>query len=252
MAKTFAVVVALIAAFAAANGARAQVVSADPGKWAVELGVATRVRPHFIGSSEYKPDIVPIIEAAFGRRVHISLEDGATWSVVKWGQLQLGPVAEFRQFYDVKLPKRSRRAGDSTEVGLFSKIDLSIAEAEIRVRKAVSGYDGWSGDASFGTLVPLSKRISLGIEGRLGWGDQDFTKAHFGPSYETVRLKRMLRSEQFWTYGAQLGLFYQFTPKLALIGFVGDDYIVSPTKVKSFTSTRNAANFGVGCRYKVW
>ncbi len=87
------------------------------GRWVVDMGLALRGRPTHIGSDRYTTDLLPIFDASWGKRVQISLDDGARWTAIRAGPISFGPIAEYRQSYNNQLPPRSRRLSDAVELG---------------------------------------------------------------------------------------------------------------------------------------
>ncbi len=112
---------------------------------------------------------------------------------------------------------------------------------EVRVRKALNGYEGYSGDVTLDTLVPLQPKLSLGLEARLGWADRKFTRDQFGrrpaPGAPTVSSS----IGDYYSAGAQAALIYQWTPRTKFIVSISDDQILRPSRPVSGASTRNAA-----------
>ena len=220
----------------------AQVAFPDTGL-NVDLGGAVRLRPKHLGSDEYQVDLVPIIQGQYGDKLHFSLDDGIQYDAVVAGPFKFGPDLEYRQPYDNDLAPRSNRTSNAFEVGAFAKVNLVYAELEGRFRKAVDGYDGYSGDISLDTLVPVRPKLSLGLEARLGWADRKFALNQFG-----VRGPVLLPGVQtnasigdYYSAGAQAALIYQRTPRTKFILSVSDDVILRPSRPQSGADTRNAA-----------
>jgi len=120
---------------------------ADPGAdWTLDVGLAARVRPVHLGSERFTSDALPILEASYGDRLTFSLDDGAKATLWRAGPWTAGPVVEYRQSYNDRLPEGAFRMPDAVEVGGFASRRTPVGVAELRMRKAVSGYQGWSGD----------------------------------------------------------------------------------------------------------
>ena len=251
-----AAVFALIAS-GLASQARAQVAFPDTG-FTVDLGGGVRLRPQHLGSDEYKLDVIPLIQGQYGKDLHFSLDDGVQYDLVKAGPFKFGPDLEYRQSYDNDLAPRSNRTSGAIEVGAFGKVNLVYAELEARFRKAVNGYDGYSGDISLDTLVPLKPKLSLGAEARLGWADRKFALNQFGlhgpaaaPGMPPMPLPSNSSIGDYYSAGAQLALIYQRTARTKFILSVSDDVILRPSRPQSGADTRNAATvlFAVARRF---
>ncbi len=235
------------AASVACGGAPAfaQVAFPDSGL-NLDLGGAMRLRPKHLGSDEYQVDVVPIIQGQYGDKLHFSLDDGIQYDLVKAGPFKFGPDLEYRQPYDNDLAPRSNRTSNAFEVGVFAKINLVYAELEARFRKAVDGYDGYSGDISLDTLVPLQSKLSLGLEARVGWADRKFALDQFGshglpPGPGAPAPPTNGSIGDYYSAGAQAALIYQWTRRTKFILSVSDDVILRPSRPQSGADTRNAA-----------
>lgn len=245
MAGLGAAALALLAG--AASPARAQVAFPDKGL-NVDLGGAVRIRPQHLGSAEYTVDVVPLIQGQWGDRLHFSLDDGIQYDAVIAGPFKFGPDLEYRQPYDNDLAPRSNRTSNAFEVGAFAKVNLVYAELEGRFRKAVNGYDGYSGDISLDTLVPVEQKLSLGLEARVGWADRKFALDQFGfhgPPPPPGAPGPVLPTEgsigDYYSAGAQMALIYQHTARTKFIFSLSDDVILRPSRPLTGADTRNVA-----------
>ena len=199
----------------------------------IDAGGAVRLRPTRLGSDVYTADFVPYLDGQWGKDLHFSIDDGVQWTVIRAGRATFGPDLEYRQPYTDKLPPRVRRTADAVEVGGFAKVDLTYAELEMRVRKALNGYQGWSGDISLDTAVPIHPKWTLGLEARFGWADRRFAARTFGQNTTIVG--------DYYSIGAQAALIYQWKPRTRLIVGVSEDQILRPSRPISGATTRNAA-----------
>ena len=232
------------------GSASAQVAFPDTGLSA-DLGGAVRVRPKHLGSDEYQFDVVPLIQGQYGDKLHFSLDDGVQYDLVKAGPFKFGPDLEYRQPYDNDLAPRSKGTANAFELGAFAKVNLVYAELEARFRKAVDGYDGYSGDISLDTLVPVRPKLSLALETRVGWADRKFALVQFGPTRPPVIGPPSTNIGDFYSAGAQAALIYQVSARTKFILSVSDDVILRPSRPQSGADTRNAATvlFGVVRRF---
>ena len=154
--------------------------SAAAQDWTVDLGSIARVRPAHLGSNSYRTDILPIVAASYGKDLTFSIDDGAKWRVVTSGATSLGGVGEFRQSFNDALKTDVFRTRDAVELGGFVERRTKLGIAELRLRRALNGYRGWSGDLAFDTGGKVSRSVEVGAEARLSWADQRFTQEYFG------------------------------------------------------------------------
>jgi outer membrane scaffolding protein for murein synthesis (MipA/OmpV family) len=240
---------ALAAAGLAASPAAA---GALPPDWTVEAGAAARVRPAHIGSSQYLIDSAPILEAQLGDDISISLDDGAKWRALKLGPVRLGPIVEYRQSFNDKLPKGAFRMSDAIELGGFGEARTPVGIAEARLRRALNGYDGWSGDLSFSSGGAVTPKLSLGGQLRVSWADNNFTQEYFGLQHHAARrfrLPRILASD-FITAGAEFDAARQLTPRARLVVEIAEDRIVGELRPSPLFASRNIFTTTLGLTYR--
>ncbi len=207
-----------------------------------DIGVAVRGRPVHLGSNTYQADVVPVIDGQWGPDLHFSLDDGIQYTALRWDRVRLGPDLEYRQAYNDRLPPRAARTTDAVEIGGFTKVDLTYAELDVRVRKAVDGYDGWSGDVALDTLFPLiGRRWFVALEGRAGWADRKFALNAFGRRPLPGQPVTNASIGDYYSAGGQVALIYLWRPRTKFILAVSDDTILRPTPSTVGTSTRNSA-----------
>jgi outer membrane scaffolding protein for murein synthesis (MipA/OmpV family) len=242
-----------IAAIAlAASASAACAAHAAPIDWTVETGAATRIRPAHIGSSNYVVDAVPIFEATLGDDVSISLDDGAKWRAYKIGSLSLGPIVEYRQSFSDDLPRGAFQMSDAVEVGGFSEWRTPIGIAEARLRHAVNGYDGWSGDLSFNTGGPVTPKLLIGGNVNLSWADSNFTQEYFGlKPHATTRFGfPHFQDEDFLTVGAEFDAARELTRHTRVVLELTADHIISDLATSPLFSTRDIFTASLGLTYR--
>jgi hypothetical protein len=213
----------------------------------IDLGAIVRLRPSHIGANAASLDVVPYVDGQWGKDLHFSLDDGVQYTALTWGRLKIGPDAEYRQPYNDKLPPRTPRTADAIELGGFAKVDLTYGELDVRFRKAIDGYDGYSGDASLGTLLPITRKWFVGLQARLGWADNKFSLSAFGRQ-PIPGMPPPTRGSigDFYTAGAQGALIWLWSPRTRLIVSLSDDQILRPSRVRSGADTRNLTAFYIG------
>ena len=225
---------------------------AAPMDWTVEAGAAVRERPAHIGSTRYVTDGVPIFEATIGKDISISLDDGAKWRALHLGPVALGPIVEYRQSFSDDLPPGAFRMSDTVEVGGFSEWRTPIGIAEARLRRAVNGYDGWSGDITFDTGGRVAPKLLLGGEARLSWADSNFTQEYFGlqPHGRGHFGLPHFQDEDFVTVGAELDAARDLTARTRVILELSADHIVSELRPSPLFSTRDIFTATLGLTYR--
>jgi outer membrane scaffolding protein for murein synthesis (MipA/OmpV family) len=226
--------------------------AAEPLDWTVEAGAAARVRPAHIGSDQYLVDAAPIFEARLGDDVTISLDDGAKWRALKIGALSAGPIAEYRQSFNDQSPRGSFRMSDAVELGAFTEWRTPIGIAEARLRRAVNGYQGWSGDLSFSTGAPVTPKLSLGGQARLSWADAAFTEEYFGLKPHAATRSGLPRflDEDFLTVGGEFDAARQLTHRTRLVLAVSADRMISEMQRSPLFTTRNIFTASLGLTYR--
>jgi outer membrane scaffolding protein for murein synthesis (MipA/OmpV family) len=220
-------------------------------EWIVDAGAGARVRPAHLGSGQYMVDPVPILEASNGD-VSISFDDGAKWRALRVGQVTLGPIAEYRQSYNDKLPPGAFHMNDAVELGGFAEWRTPVGIAEARLRRAVNAYQGWSGDLSFVTGAPVTSRLVVGGNARLSWADSNFTQEYFGLRPHDAShfgLPRFL-DEDFITAGAELDAAQQITPKARLVLELTADRILGELRPSPVFDNRNIFTAALGLTYR--
>ncbi len=224
-------------------------------QWTVEVGGAVRERPSHLGAKVYTADLLPVIDVSYGENFHASLDDGVKYTLGRWGRLSVGPVAEYRTAYNQRLAARTPKTADSWEVGGFGVVDLTYGQLEGRVRRAISGYEGWSADLSLGTLIPMnrlyaggSKDFQIGAELRTGWADRNFTRATFMHGAAIPARQDDIRD--YWTAGGQFGALYHFKSGLGVAAGFAEDVILSPNRLASNLKTRNVGTALVAVTYR--
>lgn len=211
----------------------------------VDLGGAVRLRPDHLGASGYTVDVVPLIDGQWGKNLHFSLDDGIQYTLIRWDRLKIGPDLEYRQAYNDHLPPRSAKTSNAVETGVFAKVDLTYAELDVRVRKALNGYEGVSGDISLDTLPQLAPKWYLGLEARLGWADRKFSRsafAHTGTASTHIG--------DFYSAGAQAALIYMWKPRTKFTISLSDDQVLRPSRPISGARSRNAATLGLAVTHR--
>lgn len=225
---------------------------AAPGAWTVDAGLISRVRPDHLGARRYTSDILPMLEIDYGDRLSFSVDDGLKLTAWRSGDWSAGPVVEYRQSYNDRLPEGAFAMKDAIEAGVFLKRRTPIGEIDLRARKAVDGYGGWSGDLAFDTGGQISPRWKVGLEARLAWADSSFSREYFGLRRDVVRPSTLPRfgENDFYSAGVELDAARAIGPRLSLIATVSADRIVGEAWESPLLSSRNVITAGVGLSYR--
>jgi len=219
--------------------------------WTLEVGAAGRARLAHIGAADYVTDIVPVVEATYGDW-SFSLDDGAKWSAFRKGWFSAGPVAEYRQSFNDRLPRGAFRMHDVVEAGGFAEARTPVGVLEGRLRHALGGYDGWSADLSFDTGGEVARGLLLGAELRVSAADQNFTQEYFGlrPHAASRFGLPRFRDEDYISVGGQIMSAQALTSRTRLVAAISADRIVGELLPSPLLTTRNIVTVSVGMTYR--
>jgi len=236
-----------VAALAAAPSAEAA-----PPDWTLQTGAAAHSRPAHLGSNQYLVEAVPILEASFDDAVSISLDDGAKWRALAKGPLRFGPIVEYWQSFNDNLPPGAFRMSDAVEFGGFGELHTPIGLGEVRLRRALYGYQGWSGDLSFSTGAPVTPKLMLGGQARLSWADSNFTQEYFGLRPHAAHrfgVPRFL-DEDLLSAGAELDAARELSSHVRLVLELSTDRIISELPRATLFAPRNIFTASLGLTYR--
>jgi len=207
----------------------------------IDAGAAVRARPTHIGAENYTYDLLPVVDGQWGKNLHFSIDDGIQYTAIRWDRLKLGPDLEYRQPYNDKLAPRTRRTSDAVETGLFAKVDLTYAELDVRVRKALNGYQGYSADIALDTLAPITRKWFVALEARFGGADRRFSLDAFGRTALPGEPIVNNPLGDYYTAGAQVTLVHLWRPKTKFILGLSADQILRPSRGVSGADSRTTA-----------
>jgi outer membrane scaffolding protein for murein synthesis (MipA/OmpV family) len=240
---------ALLPVAAAAGPAFAQ--DGASGDWTVDVGAVGRVRPAHLGSARSLADAVPVLEAQLGDRVHLSFDDGAKWAAAVAGPFAAGPIVEYRQSFNDDLPAGAFRTAGAVEAGGFASVRTPVGVAEARLRRALNGYQGWSGDLSFDTGGRVAPKTLLGAQLRLGWADSNFTEEYFGlrPHGSAQAGAPRFLPGDYVTAGAQVAAARELGAHARLVFVASADWMLGAIRPNPVFSRRDIYTASLGLTY---
>jgi outer membrane scaffolding protein for murein synthesis (MipA/OmpV family) len=231
---------------AAPTAASAQ---SDPS-WSLDIGGAVRVRPDHVGAGQYTVDAAPIVEGHFGDRLTVSFDDGLRWAVFKSGPFSAGPVLEYRQSYNDARPGARRRFDGDLELGGFVGVNTPLGEGEVRLRQALSGYRGWSGDLAWDVGGELPAGFKLGAEARLSWTNAAYLDRQFGLPAMGRRSLSFGRGDSY-TAGLEVALAHPIGKRLTAALTISDDHLLGAAPNSSLFKSRDEVIAGFGVVYRL-
>jgi len=220
--------------------------------WTVDFGLVSRMHPDHLGANRYTRDVLPLLEVDYGDRLSFSVDDGFKVTAWRSGDWSAGPVVEYRQSYNDRLPKGAFAMKDAVEAGGFLKRRTPLGEIDLRARKAIDGYGGWSGDLAFDTGGQISPCWKVGLEARVSWADSSFSREYFGLRRDVVRPQSLPRfgENDFYSAGVELDAARAIGPRLSLVATVSADRILGEEWESPLLSSRDVITAGVGLSYR--
>lgn len=217
--------------------------------WSVDVGVATRIRPDHVGARRYTVDAAPIVAGQFGERLSASFDDGVRWTAVGAGPVRAGPVLEFRQIYNDHLPGNRARFDGDFELGGFVTVATPLGEGEVRLRKALSGYRGWSGDVAWNVGGEIGGGFNLGAEARASWTDVAYLNRQFGLPAKGRPSLSIGRGDSY-TAGIEIALSHPVGQRLRATLAVSDDHRLGAGPNSPLYRSRDDLLAGIGITYR--
>ena len=217
-------------------------------EWTADLGAVARLRPAHMGSNSYRTDLMPYVAASYGVDLSCSLDDGAKWRVMKSGDASFGLVGEYRQSFNDALTTDVFRTRDAVEVGGYAERRTRLGVASLRLRRALNGYRGWSGDLAFDTGGKLTPSLEAGLEARLSWADQRFTEEYFGrhPAPRSVFGAPRFHDDDFVTAGVEVDAAKSLSPATRLVIALSADRMLGELPSRGPFPTRNIFTLSIG------
>lgn len=216
--------------------------------WTVDWGAVTRVRPSHLGGGGYRVDVLPVLQANYGDSLSLSIDDGVKWRAARIGPVAFGPIGEFRQSFNDALPKDGFRMRDAVELGGFAEVRTPVGVAEVRLRRALNSYRGWSGDLAFDTGGQVTRRLQVGAEARLSWADQRFSQEYF-QQREASRSPLgppRFHDEDYLTAGVELDMARDLTPSTRLVLEVSADHMLGELPARGLFPDRDIFTASIG------
>jgi outer membrane scaffolding protein for murein synthesis (MipA/OmpV family) len=218
------------------------------GGISAEIGGVVRARPAHIGSATPYVDVYPVIEIRVGDRLQISADDGIKYQAWKTGPFSAGPVVQYREAFRDKLPRGARAVPDAIEGGGYVEWKTAVGDVETRLRRALTGYEGWSSDTAFDTGGYLTPRFGVGLELRGAWVDAHYTRRFLDihPQHAPLFSWPHFGPQDYGTIGAQLTAGYRIGPRLTAFVQSSLDRILSEAWRSPILRTRNMAVTSLG------
>ena len=225
---------------------------APAANWTLEAGTALANEPDHLGAKSRRWLALPIVSATYGNRLRASIDDGLRWTAFDLGNLKLGPVVEYRTSYDRGLPAGFGKIHNAIEPGLFAELTTAVAVIESRVRKAVSGYGGWSADLAADTELPIRLPGTIGLEARAAWADRAFGRSRFGVDSAITGANRLApyAADAYATVGAGAEWRLPLAPRIALIASVGADRLLT-NGASPIVQMRTVVETGIGLTFRL-
>jgi outer membrane scaffolding protein for murein synthesis (MipA/OmpV family) len=216
--------------------------------WTADIGMVGSEMPDRPGSRQSSLFLLPIVSLTYGDRLSASIDDGLRWSGIMGKGFQIGPVAEYRMRDRVRQAEVFPGMGDAVELGLFAQVDTPIAVIESRVRRAVTGYGGFSADLSINSGGEIRPGTMLGIEARAGWADYRFVASRFGSSARVRPTRELFVGPQYLTAGIQLSGSQHIAGRMSLIAAVSEDRLIGSLQ-SPLIRNRWARQTSIGVRW---
>ena len=213
-----------------------------------DIGGVMRLRPAHIGSATPYADAYPVIEIHVGDRLQISLDDGIKYQAWKAGALSAGPVLEYREAFRDELPRGADRVPDAFEGGGYAEWKSPIGDLETRLRRALTGYQGWSTNTAFDTGGYVTPRFGIGLELRAEWVDPHYTRSYLDlhPQHAPIFSWPHFGPDAYSTAGAQVTAGYRLGPRLTAFAQTGFDRIFGAAWRPPVLHTRDIAVASIG------
>jgi|GEM_PF-1048631 len=219
-----------------------------PSDLSGDVGLVLRRRPRYIGDDKPTDELYPVIEFNLGDRWQVSLDDGVKWIVMRRDKWSVGPVLEYRQSFSDKLPRGAHKMPDAFEFGGFAVYRSSFGDMEMRLRRALNSYQGWSGDIAYDGGVRLGRKMALGIELRGSWADSNFSDQFFGlrpRGAHRFGLPELLKNNYF-SAGTEWTLGYHTDDRTSFFAQASADRIYGEEWRSPILKSRNIFIFSLG------
>jgi hypothetical protein len=210
----------------------------------VDIGAGLAAHPRYLGSTVNVIDAVPVIEAQWGRDLHLSLDDGLTYVPWRIGPLALGGVVEFKQDYASPRLAHGLRNADTWEAGAVARLATPFGDIEGRVRRSLDGDVTNSADITFDTAVQSTARLALAFEARGAWANEAFTiprrlsRAYPAPSVRS-------RTADYYAFGAEVAAIYKLDDAWRVTALASVDEIAGGDSDALRLSTRTVPEVSV-------
>ena len=218
------------------------------GEVTADVGGVVRLRPAHIGSATPYVDLYPVIEIHVGDTLEISADDGIKYQAWKAGPFSVGPVLEYREAFRDKLPRGAHVVPDAFEGGGYVEWKSPVGNLETRLRRALSGYQGWSSTTAFDTGGYVTPRLGIGLELRGEWIDAHYTRSYLDlhPQHDPIFSWPHFGPQDYATGGGQVTFGYRIGPRLTAFAQGSFDRIFGEAWRTPVLKTRDIAIVDIG------
>ena len=219
-----------------------------PAEVSADIGAVLRARPAHIGSGAPYVDAYPVVEISVGDRLQISADDGITYEALKGRTLSAGPVLEYRESFRDRLPKTTSFLPDAIEAGGFVFWKTPLGDVQTRLRRALTNYQGWSGNVAFDTGGFVTPRLGVALELRAAWVEANYARHYFDvhPQHAPIFSLPRFGAGAYDTRGAQVTAGYRLNTRLTAFVQAGTDRISGDQWRPPVLKTRDIAMVTVG------
>jgi outer membrane scaffolding protein for murein synthesis (MipA/OmpV family) len=170
-----------------ATGRNTESAAQDKTVWIVTLGGGTEYGPSYEGASNLSFSFVPYFDIRrFGEPPDLSPpDDNIDYSLIKWGALELGPVAGYRGSRSTSDDSALEGLHDidwSVDAGIFAQYWVIPDRFRLRVegRQALRENYGFVADFFADVFQPVGSKIILSAGPRLSLADTSYMRNNFG------------------------------------------------------------------------
>lgn len=197
--------------------------------WEFAIGPGIAARPEYVGSEQYEPWPLPIIEVKWKDRFFLSAEDGVGWNLVKTRNFRAGPLGHYYWGSDNR-PTGISSIDFGTQIGGFAEFAFDHWKLDATGLYSVSGSSEGlriNAGASFGTRV--NKDLTVVLRGDLTFFNDNEMKTYFGVNSREASdsiYSEYSPSMGVADVGVGLKINYQFSKSWSGLGILKASYLI--------------------------